>query len=89
MRRLLVAGNWKMNLNLAAARDLVGGVRAGLGAAVADRIDVAVCPPFIYLFAVAEAIRGSAIRLGAQDLYFEAQGAYTGEVSASMIDRSS
>ena len=84
MRRPLIAGNWKMNLRLGEARDLVSSIRTGLGAA-AERADVAICPPFVYLLPVAEALHGSPVQLGAQDLYYEAQGAFTGEISASMI----
>jgi triosephosphate isomerase len=81
-----VAGNWKMNLDLPRGRDLVAGIRAGLEAAdVGDRVEVAVCPPAIYLFPLAEAIKGSPIRLGAQNLYHEPSGAFTGEVSAAMV----
>lgn len=87
MRKPLVAGNWKMNLTLAAARELVAGIRAGLDG-LADwsaRADLAVCPPFVYLMPVAKAIAGSPIRLGAQNVYFEPAGAFTGEVSAPML----
>lgn len=59
-------------------------IRTGLGAA-AEHADVAICPPFVYLFPVAEALHGSPVQLGAQDLYYEAQGEFTGEISASMI----
>jgi triosephosphate isomerase len=83
MRKLFIAGNWKMNLNrkesLALAKDLaaeLGSVRA---------VDLAVCPPFVYLEAVGGAIAGSTLRLGAQNLYFQPPGAYTGEVAASML----
>ena len=85
MRRFFVAGNWKMNLDLAAARDLLSGIRADLEPVPADKVEVAVCPPFVYLFPVADAIKASSIQLGAQDLYFEPKGAYTGEVSATML----
>lgn len=86
MRRPLIAGNWKMNLDGAQARELVAGVRAGLEAAGSDdRVEVAVCPPAIYLFPIAQAIEGSPVRLGAQDLYYEPSGAFTGEVSAQMV----
>lgn len=83
MRKTLVAGNWKMNLDLASARKLIEGVRAG--AMQSDDVEVAVCPPFIYLFPVAKAIAGSNIQLGAQDLYYENNGAFTGECSAAMV----
>jgi triosephosphate isomerase len=83
MRRPLVAGNWKMNLNLAQMRALVAGIRAGCDPF--RSVEIAVCPPTIYLFPIAEAIADSPIRLGAQDLYYEPHGAFTGEVSAAMV----
>ncbi len=87
MRRPLVAGNWKMNLNLAQARELVANIREGLAAIGPDakKVEIAICPPAVYLFPVAKYANGSEIQLGAQDLYYEAKGAYTGEVSAAMI----
>jgi triosephosphate isomerase len=83
MRKPLVAGNWKMNLDLAAARSLVEGVRSNISAS--EAIDIAVCPPFIYLFPIAKAIAGSTIQMGAQDIYFEKGGAFTGECSGAMV----
>jgi triosephosphate isomerase len=85
MRRPLVAGNWKMNLNLAEAQALVGAIAGGLRDVPPARCDVAVCPPFVYLFHLAEALRGGPLQLGAQNLYFESRGAFTGEVSGAMI----
>ncbi|RMF84672.1 MAG: triose-phosphate isomerase [Planctomycetota bacterium] len=87
MRKPLIAGNWKMNLDLPQARALIQGLRGGLEAAGEQikAVEVAVCPSFIYLFPVAKAIDGSGIRLGAQDLYYEPNGAFTGEVSAAMV----
>lgn len=84
MRRMLIAGNWKMNMNLQQARELVASIRAGLGDAPL-RLDVAVCPPFPYLFPMAKAAANSAIAVGAQDCHEEISGAFTGEVSAAMI----
>ncbi len=83
MRRPLVAGNWKMNLTLPKMRELVTAVRAGLERG--DAVEVAVCPPAIYLFHMVGAAAGSQVRVGAQDLYFEKEGAFTGEVSAAMV----
>jgi len=83
MRRPLIAGNWKMNLRLAQMRALVAALREALGDT--EAVEVAVCPPAIYLFPVGEALRGGAIQLGAQDVYFESEGAFTGEVSAAMV----
>ena len=82
MRRPLVAGNWKMNTDLASGRDLATALVAGMPA---EGVDVLVCPPFPYLSTVAEAVSGSQIHLGAQDAYFEESGAFTGEVSVGML----
>jgi len=82
-RRKLVAGNWKMNTTRAEAVALAKAVAAGVGASPA--CDVAVIPPFPWLVPVADALGGSAVALGAQDVYSEAKGAYTGEVSPSML----
>ncbi len=82
MRLPLVAGNWKMNLDLPKARELVANIRADLPA---GPIELAVCPPSIYLFPMAKAIADTDLRLGAQDLYHEPNGAFTGEISANMV----
>jgi triosephosphate isomerase len=83
MRKKFVAGNWKMFTNSASARALAEGVVQGLGGD--DRVTVAVCPPFPYLAAVGNAIYGSPVALGAQNCYFEREGAFTGEVSPVML----
>src|SRR5207253_14392 len=83
MRTKFVAGNWKMFTNLATARQLAAGVAHGIGAD--QRVRVAVCPPFPYLLAVAEALRGSNVALGAQNAFHEKEGAFTGEVSPTML----
>lgn len=83
MRRPLIAGNWKMNLDLASARELVSALRAKLAPHLP--YEVVVCPPFPYLFPTAKAIAESAIRLGAQNLWPDDKGAFTGEVSAPML----
>ncbi len=82
-RKLFVAGNWKMNTSASEAADLAKGVAAELGAV--DAVDVAVCPPLVYLAAVSEAVAGSKISVGAQNMYFEDNGAYTGETSHAML----
>lgn len=83
MRQRLVAGNWKLN----GSRDLVGSLVGALVAGIEDGVnaDVAVCPPFVYLAEAEAALGGSAVRLGAQNVSAEAEGAYTGEVSARML----
>ena len=87
-RRPMVAGNWKMYGSAAANAALVDGLRqglAGLGAA-AGAVDTLVCPPFVYLAAVAGRLAGSGVTLGAQNLCAETgQGAYTGEVAGEML----
>jgi triosephosphate isomerase len=83
-RRKLVAGNWKMNTTRASAVELARGI-AQLVPADRTDVDVLVCPPFPYLCAVASAIEGSAVRLGAQNVYHEPPGAFTGEVAVNML----
>ncbi len=84
MRPPLIAGNWKMNGLLREARDLAAGLRRELGDLNGDP-EVVVCPPFLALGAVREALDGSRLGLGAQDVHWEAKGAYTGEVSTAML----
>ncbi|REJ69693.1 MAG: triose-phosphate isomerase [Planctomycetota bacterium] len=83
MRRPFIAGNWKMNLDRAAAVDLATAIVARAGEFAA--VDVAVCPPSVYLEAVAGAIGKVTVGLGAQNMYHEAKGAFTGELSAGML----
>jgi triosephosphate isomerase (TIM) len=83
-RKKFVCGNWKMHKTVAEAAALVRELRTGLGEA-AGAVQVAVAPPFTALSAVGEALRGSPIELAAQDVHWEPQGAFTGEVSAPML----
>jgi triosephosphate isomerase len=83
MRRPFIAGNWKMNLDRAAAVALAEGVVKG--AATIDKVDLAVCPPACYLDAVGRVVAGSKVALGAQNMYYESDGAFTGEISAAML----
>ena len=87
MRKKFIAGNWKMNLDNAGAVTLATGLAEQLSAAagMGAQVDVAVCPPFVYVPAVVAAVKNSAIRVGAQDVYFESNGAYTGEISVAML----
>jgi triosephosphate isomerase len=82
-RQKFVAGNWKMYTDRASARQLAGAVVRGLGGD--DRVRVALCPPFPYLLVVAEVLTGSPVALGAQNCYLEKEGAFTGEVSPTML----
>ena len=72
-----------MNTTRAEAAALAGAVAAKIGSS--SRVDVAVCPPALYLEAVGQAIKGSAVGLGAQNCYHEAKGAFTGEISPQMV----
>ncbi|KGM41881.1 triosephosphate isomerase [Aquabacterium sp. NJ1] len=81
----LVVGNWKMHGSRASNAELIKGLLAADLAATAPKADVAVCPPFVFLADVAEALKGSAIAWGSQDVSVQAQGAYTGEVSGPMV----
>jgi len=83
MRVPMIAGNWKMNTTLNEAVALVEEMRSGLNQII--EVDKLICPPFVSLAAVKELIGGSSIRLGAQDLYYEEKGAYTGEISPLML----
>jgi triosephosphate isomerase len=84
---MLIAGNWKMNTDLpegrALAETIASGIRDADGAF--DALDFAVCPPFVHLQAVGEALAGSPVALGAQDVHAEEEGAYTSDVSAPML----
>jgi triosephosphate isomerase len=82
IRRPLIAGNWKMHLNLAQSVDLAKAVRDTTKDSPAE---VVVCVPFTALTVVSEALKGCHVRLGAQDLYWEPQGAFTGEISAGQL----
>lgn len=82
-RRLLIAGNWKMNLDCAASVALAESLKAD--AKDVNFLDMAVCPPFVYIPQVAEVLKGSNIGIGAQNGYFEKEGAYTGEISMKML----
>lgn len=81
--RKVVVGNWKMHTTGAEARQLASGVVDGLR--TEDRVSVILCPPFPYLALVGEILKGSRIALGAQNMYPEKDGAFTGEVSPTML----
>ena len=83
MRRPFIAGNWKMNLDLASSVALVEGLVKET--ADCNDVDVAVCPPSVYLAAVSQAATGSKVGVGAQNMYHEPAGAFTGELSGAML----
>jgi triosephosphate isomerase len=82
-RRLIIAGNWKMNKTVAEALDLVKAIKRDL--ASIKEVDIVVCPPFTALSEVSKAILNSNIRLGAQNMNENGFGAYTGEIAAGML----
>jgi triosephosphate isomerase len=83
MRTPFVAGNWKMNKTVDAAAVFVREIAPELN--VIDGIDIAVCPPFIAIPAVVEAVAGTKVGVGAQNMFYETSGAYTGEISPTML----
>jgi len=83
LRKPIIAGNWKMNKLTSEAVELAREVKNKTGT-IADR-EIVLCPPFTVLSSVKEVIKGSSIKLGAQNMYWEVRGAYTGEVSPTML----
>lgn len=82
MRRPIIAGNWKMNKTISEAKELIEGLKPLVSDALAQ---VVVCPTYLSLAAVKEMVKGTNIKLGAQNVHFEKSGAYTGEVSIDML----
>jgi len=83
MRQYLVAGNWKMNGTRESATQLVNAILQD--SALSAKMEIVICPPFVYLAEMAKLLKGSALVLGAQDMCAEGNGAYTGEISGSML----
>lgn len=82
-RKRIIAGNWKMNKTVAEAVELSTAIRAELSEC--SDVDVVLCPPFTALASVAETLEGTTISYGAQNMHWEASGAYTGEISPFML----
>lgn len=82
MRKKIVAGNWKMNMTPAKAVELIDSLKNEINT---NEVDVVVCPPFVCLPAVLEAVKDTNIAVGAQNMHFEENGAYTGEIAPSML----
>ena len=83
MRRKIIAGNWKMNNDLNSTISLISNLAKSLNNS--ENCDIIVCPPFTSLSEANTQIKNTAIKLGAQNMYFESEGAYTGEISAQML----
>jgi triosephosphate isomerase len=82
-RTPLIAGNWKMHKTIAAAEQFIQTLLPRVS--TADGVDVAVCPPYLALEAMVDSVRGSRVEVFAQNMHFEHEGAFTGEVSAEML----
>lgn len=86
MRTPIIAGNWKMNTDLASATTLVNAMQSDLAALVTTgRVEIVLCPPFVSLARVQELVRGTGIGVGAQNMYSEPKGAFTGEIAPTML----
>ena len=84
----VVAGNWKMNTTLAEAAGLAADIRDGLRSVSpgsVSNVELILCPPFLYLNTVRETVAGSSIKVAAQNMHFEASGAFTGEIAPPML----
>ncbi|HTZ10874.1 MAG TPA: triose-phosphate isomerase [Candidatus Margulisiibacteriota bacterium] len=85
MRRTIIAGNWKMYKTIPEAIELANGLKRQLFELDADKTEVVLCPPFTALSEVYEVTNDSILQLGAQDVYWQEEGAFTGEVSCKML----
>lgn len=85
MRKKLIAGNWKMNLTYLESEQLANGISSQMEKKYLNKVDVAVFPTFVSLQVVSRIVSAAGIKLGAQNLYFENDGAYTGEISARIL----
>jgi triosephosphate isomerase (TIM) len=83
MRRSFIAANWKMNTTLSEATALANNLKENL--INLEQKEVVLCPPFVYLVAVRNILKGSNIRIGAQNVYYQPKGAFTGEISIAML----
>ncbi len=84
MRKKVIAGNWKMNKNLGESLSLIKEIKLAM-LNISGKVDVIVCPPFTSLETGANLLKESPVKLGAQNMHFEDSGAFTGEISASML----
>ena len=84
-RKVIIAGNWKMNKTAAEGRALVEALKPLVADVCPSKADIVVCPPFTTIAAVVEAVRGSNIKVGAQNVHWAESGAFTGEISAAML----
>lgn len=83
MRKPLIVGNWKMNTDMADSKILASKIKTQVGSLTA--IDIVLCPPFLYIPQIAQLVEASNIQVGAQNMFWEDSGAYTGEISPLML----
>ena len=84
MRKKIIIGNWKMNLSLNEARNLTFKLKSSLRPDI--NINLAVCPPFVHLLTVTNILKDSNIQIGAQNMFYKVNGAFTGEISGAMLN---
>ncbi|GAB4297509.1 MAG: hypothetical protein Kow0098_21780 [Ignavibacteriaceae bacterium] len=84
MRRKIIAGNWKMNNDLSGTQQLISNLISGLNG-LTPNCEIIICPPFTSLQEAGSLIKNTILKLGAQNMYFEDSGAFTGEISPSML----
>jgi len=85
MRKPFLAGNWKMNTDSISSVSLAKAIAEGMQDIDSEKIDVALIPPFVYIQGVFAGVKNSTVAVGAQDIYFEEKGAFTGEISPMML----
>lgn len=85
MRKKLIAGNWKMNKGFEEAKSLMIELKKNINIEITENVDVVVCPPYISLAAANEILNESGIKYGGQDIHYRDDGAFTGEISATML----
>ncbi len=84
MKQMLIAGNWKMHKTFTEANNLAKQIAEWVGSNK-PKSEVAICPPFPFLYSISQLLNGSKVKLGAQNCHYEPEGAFTGEVSPSML----
>lgn len=83
MKRILIVANWKMNTNFLEACQIITSLK--LLMKNNDRVEIIICPPFVYLQEISSQMQGAGVGIGAQNMYFEDKGAFTGETSPDMV----
>lgn len=84
MKKFLIAGNWKMNLDLLETAELCESIMSNMKD-IKENVEVLVCPPFTNILTAIDTLEGSAVKVGAQNCHFELKGAFTGEISVDML----